>query len=1573
MISQVIELALVGAAQALPPKALGLRCHSLPLDDCLDECLDGIAGLLSKEQFTATQVVVGTAATPSRPLPKNVQVFPSDLAAAEATRIRNDRSLVALPNFLLVYLNSGSTPGEAGLERMLVEIKGQAIARYYAQAAGLELLNAIGASNVRMIGARLEDTSVEKLGRFAVRAQAVGGGVRGELEALPLLGFVPNTLNPKRERPSALWKQTFDSLTNQKFLDGLRKFRGLIPRLSTTTRERLVHELEARGLAPTASSDILETITDLVISIERFSVGLEQDPERLCGLSRELLNFLRQPGSIEALLREDNGSGNEPGDKPPLDDSEGDDAERVWREEEVVSELGAAGLEGRLESIEVDQTELKLSIRHPDGTRLNLRGAAIPPFLRDAAEQFDLLWKNGGSLEVASHLALLSNAKPSRDPIERFFLEVSGASLDATTNDRVAALHAARREFLSAIAALVPGDEDSELTPPQIAILLLESVPITVAANARDAVEAYLSAYGALVRETCQREQPAPHRFAVAVTNLDMAFSVTSDQRPIAARLLPTHPLRLTRAQLWLGNREEPPPFPSSIVLHVGQMPEALYPQGEPYCFHARYHFGPSREGLMMAAKQGMQVLWNLLAPRGLMSAVDVELVDVSNPSHVIQGLYEDAVSRFALDNSVGENVHLRVICSYSEGKRAADIFCPTEADLPELAHVWGVAPGAGVTLELVTKPVAAGTKDVHLSLQAVETPYLTLNMPSSTGAWNVEYIPGRSGNIRAIELTGVPHIDDYRRVLKEHNFDLRRGFDPANESGSLGQSLVKTFVAPGGWPIRPDSAEPIAAYEALGRDVAATLIDGKVFDAGIADELARISNGAGAESSHGIDLKAIREGMLALYPCRKFIAKLLDGDDPRNLLGWLGILRAFREARSTSGATVTLAISLDGSEGTNWARVMAREFGGDQSRADLLIIEAAADSRQITRIRVAELKARTTQAQLSTVASLARLATQALLTASRLRATLGAPGGVSSPARQALRRLLWLGAGQQRAAYVWKDILTKFDDALVAQGQVSLTVDTECWLVPETEWGGDERFSRSMRSLNASGTQTEAMEDVHYRVLPPVTRPEQPAQFNFPPQPSFTVAPLKAGTLAQPPPTSEPNPKPPPAIAMAGQQGGRVVSAAEEPTLPEGRSSKSSDKVEEALPHTSPSVPSNGIEVRVGTVLASAEPALWRPNRTDLVTHFNVGITGTMGTGKTQLTKSLVAQLLRNGHVNPGGRRPGIIIFDYKGDYIDTQPGGFAHTIGAKVLEPYHLPINPLHLKAPTSKLDLKLAAREFADTIRTIARVTGEVQRAELIAGVQRALANAGIDENEPQTWGRPFPTIHDLYNLMDHDGLATGAPMSVIHDLADLEIFAPEDPGNDLGDFFDAAYVIDLRKLVGTDAVIRSVISFFMNGFFARMVQQGESLREPRRAADGTQVELRQLRRLVLVDEADDFMGLNLSSLKNVMQQGRAFGCGVILSTQFLHHFDGADSPLKPLIGTWILHRMADVNPNSLKSLFGLQPEEAKSWTTTLSSLEIHTSLCYGLSNRGQTGRLVKVRDLPFFEWQRDFGSP
>src|SRR5262249_44858100 len=155
------------------------------------------------------------------------------------------------------------------------------------------------------------------------------------------------------------------------------------------------------------------------------------------------------------------------------------------------------------------------------------------------------------------------------------------------------------------------------------------------------------------------------------------------------------------------------------------------------------------------------------------------------------------------------------------------------------------------------------------------------------------KYIPGRSGNIVGVELGGIPALDGYRRLLGAYNKDTTATFDPGLDNAGVGKALVKTYVARGGWPVRPSAEYSLLSYDVVGQHVVATLVNGSVFDGEVARRLQEFSAGGAAAVG---DLQALREGMLGLFPCRNFLADLLSDADARHTLGWLGILRAYKE-----------------------------------------------------------------------------------------------------------------------------------------------------------------------------------------------------------------------------------------------------------------------------------------------------------------------------------------------------------------------------------------------------------------------------------------------------------------------------------------------------------------------------------------------------------------------------------------------------------------------------------------------------------------------------------------------------
>src|SRR5690606_31872266 len=171
-------------------------------------------------------------------------------------------------------------------------------------------------------------------------------------------------------------------------------------------------------------------------------------------------------------------------------------------------------------------------------------------------------------------------------------------------------------------------------------------------------------------------------------------------------------------------------------------------------------------------------------------------------------------------------------------------------------------------------------------------------------------------------------------------------------------------------------------------------------------------------------------------------------------------------------------------------------------------------------------------------------------------------------------------------------------------------------------------------------------------------------------------------------------------------------------------------------------------LKVTFGTHANTAEQIDWFPTSTDKVMHTNTGIIGTMGTGKTQFTKSLISQLVSRSHENIGDEQLGILIFDYKGDYIKDD---FVSKTNAKVLEPYHLPYNPLSLDATMlSKPMLPLhTANDLKETISNAFNL-GNVQKQRLRDVIVEAYEDKGIQKADRDSWLLPAPTLADVCDI-------------------------------------------------------------------------------------------------------------------------------------------------------------------------------------------------------------------------------
>ena len=380
-----------------------------------------------------------------------------------------------------------------------------------------------------------------------------------------------------------------------------------------------------------------------------------------------------------------------------------------------------------------------------------------------------------------------------------------------------------------------------------------------------------------------------------------------------------------------------------------------------------------------------------------------------------------------------------------------------------------------------------------------------------------------------------------------------------------------------------------------------------------------------------------------------------------------------------------------------------------------------------------------------------------------------------------------------------------------------------------------------------------------------------------------------------------------------------------------------------------------NEICVLFGQDQSNGSPVVWHPGNTDEVFHTNTGIIGTMGTGKTQFTQSLVTQLYRERINNVGDSNIGILIFDYKGDYNESKEN-FVRATNAKILKPYHLPYNPLALTLPrVFKPLLPIhVANSFNDTISRVYHL-GPKQSSTLLSCIKSAYASKGILPNDPNTWTRPAPTFQNVYSIyMNNDDIKKNDSLeAALSKLADFEVFESDSTKTQaLFDILDGVVVVDIS---GYDPDIQNlIIAITLDLFYSQMQARGSSRLSGKH---------RQLTKMILVDEADNFLHEGFPSLKKILKEGREFGVGTILSTQFLKHFGSGEDDFSKYILTWVVHSVADLKATDIRFVFNTEANSASEnkLFSDVKKLQKHHSIV----KMGNNPNPIYIKDKAFWE--------
>lgn len=348
------------------------------------------------------------------------------------------------------------------------------------------------------------------------------------------------------------------------------------------------------------------------------------------------------------------------------------------------------------------------------------------------------------------------------------------------------------------------------------------------------------------------------------------------------------------------------------------------------------------------------------------------------------------------------------------------------------------------------------------------------------------------------------------------------------------------------------------------------------------------------------------------------------------------------------------------------------------------------------------------------------------------------------------------------------------------------------------------------------------------------------------------------------------------------------------------------------------------GIVIQIGYPLDSFDSTLRTLNICDTnLNQMNIGVVGDLGTGKTQLLKSIVYQITQQSEQN-NGVKPNILILDYKRDYSEPQ---FVQATRARVVRPQNLKLNLFDLSQAAESMTPWLDRFNFfADVLDKVYSGIGPVQRSTLKKAIR------SVYEGRPTSSPPTIYDVHAAYQVATN-GKADSVS-SIIEEMVDRELFSADPAVTSTKDFLEGVVVISLDALGQADNAKNLLVAIMLNLFYDNM------LRIEKRPFYGTNPQRRVIDSFLLVDEADNIMQYEFEVLRKILLQGREFGVGVILASQYLSHFRARATDYREPLLTWLIHKVPSVLPTELGAL-GLTGNQAQT-AERIKSLALHQCL-------------------------------
>lgn len=292
-----------------------------------------------------------------------------------------------------------------------------------------------------------------------------------------------------------------------------------------------------------------------------------------------------------------------------------------------------------------------------------------------------------------------------------------------------------------------------------------------------------------------------------------------------------------------------------------------------------------------------------------------------------------------------------------------------------------------------------------------------------------------------------------------------------------------------------------------------------------------------------------------------------------------------------------------------------------------------------------------------------------------------------------------------------------------------------------------------------------------------------------------------------------------------------------------------------------------------------------------------HIAIMGRNGTGKTRTGLSL----LSNIRASSSYEIP-FLVFDFaKGDIASNKTFVDATQASVVALPGDYIPLAPLSIPVREAHA-VQLAARRFRDTICSVVRL-GAIQKDRCLQLIIRLY----------QALGNQTPNLGDLVNLAEVEYTTNGwnedSLLACLREFATFPLFRSVSEGDE-HNFFRKTHIVDVHRLPED---LRKLSTFLL---LDRLYAEIMTLPDAPLDKEGN----RQLRLVIVIDEAHHYLPCKQQTLENMVREVRSKGVAVWLFSQSPDDFDQPQYNFAREMGLSIVFSCVLEKPKMLEAVLG-----------------------------------------------------